>query len=323
MSFWFALSSGITTFTTILWSLLLISVSLYSGWSMQTITGNKLDKFLKQVKYCSTSVNGSPSGWCIGFGSTSYKGYGYIGVISSRGNDPKSKIQSFTFIGNKKMFEETEEERRIREKSLVKKGVSKIYTREGSIGYFYYTEGAYHYKKLQQKPEQQRAIEEIRKSFSSKEEEHESGYSVSFIYGLPGSGKSMVAEFLVQDLLKDHSEVHFVDTYNPTDPGDSFAGLYHKISPEADSPLVILLDEVDVIIEKIHHQKIEPHKNHIRQISDKCSWNKFFDEFDRLRYPHVYLVMTSNRSEGFINELDSSYIRNGRVDVKISFVDKD
>ena len=321
MSTLLAFSGTIATFITILWSLILVIVSTYSGWSLQTITGSKLDKFLKQINFCSATINGRPSGWCIGFQSTSYRGYSYIGVISVKSGESGSKIPSFTFIGNKKMFDDIEQEKKegksLTDQPLTKKGIGKIYPREGGVGWFDYMETNYHYKKLERKSEQQNAVEEIRKNFNLKTNEHDSGYCVSFIYGDPGSGKSMVAEFLVQDLLKDHSEVHFVDSYNPTDPGDNFAKLYNKIGPEKDSPLVILLDEIDILIEKIHYQRIEQHKNYVRQISDKCSWNKFFDEFDRLRYPYVYLVMTSNRSEKFISDLDASYIRPGRVDIKI------
>jgi hypothetical protein len=128
----------------------------------------------------------------------------------------------------------------------------------------------------------------------------------------------MIGEFLVQELLKTHNEVHFVDCYNPADAGDSFVRMYTKIGPTRDSPLVVLIDEVDILIEKIHYQRMLPHKQYIREICDKISWNKFFDNFDRLRYPFVYLVMTSNRTERFINELDASYIRNGRVGLKVA-----
>jgi hypothetical protein len=50
-------------------------------------------------------------------------------------------------------------------------------------------------------------------------------------------------------------------------------------------------------------------------IGDKAGWNKFLDEIDRGMFPHLVLVLTSNRDPAFIRALDPSYIREGRVDL--------
>jgi hypothetical protein len=39
------------------------------------------------------------------------------------------------------------------------------------------------------------------------------------------------------------------------------------------------------------------------------------DEIDRGMFPHLVLVLTSNRDPAFIRALDPSYIREGRVDL--------
>ena len=39
------------------------------------------------------------------------------------------------------------------------------------------------------------------------------------------------------------------------------------------------------------------------------------DTIQRGMYPNIILIMTSNRGPEFINSLDTSYIRKGRVDL--------
>lgn len=321
MSFWFAISSYIPAVSGLIFGLLLIAISHYFNWGIQSYRGLKVEKFIKQLKYSSNSSNGKRTGWCLGFGSSSYNGYKFIGYISET-LDQKSV---FTGLCNLKMLDGNEPNpfatpKEVKEVKQEEKEESKgqIYHREGGFGWFEYTKRDYHYKMLEPKASQKHIVEQICSNYKQTEDLHRVGCSVSFIHGEPGTGKSMIGEFLVQELLKVHKEVHFVDCFNPTDAGDPFAKMYTGIGPTKDSPLVVLLDEVDIIIENIHHQRILPHKNHVREVYDKVTWNKFFDNLDRLRYPFVYLVMTSNRTERFINELDASYIRDGRVGLKIS-----
>jgi hypothetical protein len=49
----------------------------------------------------------------------------------------------------------------------------------------------------------------------------------------------------------------------------------------------------------------------------KIDWNAFLDKFDMEYYPNIILILTSNKSIDYFNKLDSSYFRNGRVDLKI------
>ena len=77
--------------------------------------------------------------------------------------------------------------------------------------------------------------------------------------------------------------------------------------------MVVVLEEFDIMVQQIHHGKIQNHKYVPTNITDKPSWNQFFDRFDRKYYPWVILVLTSNVSPFVIDSLDSSYIREGRV----------
>lgn len=107
--------------------------------------------------------------------------------------------------------------------------------------------------------------------------------------------------------------VHLCNTFRPTDPGDQFARLYTQVTPTKQSPLIVVLDEVDIIITRIHKESLPPHHDLVRQMHDKNGYNGFFDDL-HWKYPHVIFLMTSNSTKEELDKLDTSYLRQGRVD---------
>lgn len=144
-------------------------------------------------------------------------------------------------------------------------------------------------------------------------------YSTTLVYGTPGTGKSMIGELMAQELLKrDHiNSVSYVDTFDPLTPNDTFYKLYSTIAPSKDRPMIVVLEEIDIILKKIHEGSILPHKTFPTPIIDKTSWNQFFDRFDRTLFPHVILLMTTNQPMSYFESLDNSYLRDGRCNLKI------
>ena len=142
-------------------------------------------------------------------------------------------------------------------------------------------------------------------------------YSIPILYGKSGNGKSVGSILLCNELLKTKKSVCLVDSFNPTDPGDSFIGLYNKINPTEDKPLVVVLEEVDIIIQKISNNEIKPHETIPIQIKNKTDWNTFLDRFDRKMYPYVILMLTTNKTMDYFDAIDTSYLRNGRTTLKI------
>jgi hypothetical protein len=134
-------------------------------------------------------------------------------------------------------------------------------------------------------------------------------HCVVYIHGPPGSGKSMIPI-----LFASRVKGSYCNTLKPWQPGDTLYGLYGDADPDEKSPLILSLDEVDAPLEKIH-AGITPHKSMPIMIGDKAGWNHMLDEIQRGLYPNLVLVLTSNKKPEFIDSLDTSYLRKGRVDL--------
>jgi Cdc6-like AAA superfamily ATPase len=103
-----------------------------------------------------------------------------------------------------------------------------------------------------------------------------------------------------------------VRTFNPTEPGDTMIQLIRDTEPDEQSPLIIMLDEADIMIRKITEHLIQPHKNIPIMVYDKISFNRFMD--DMMFYHNVILIMTSNEPKENIDAIDNSFLRKGRID---------
>ena len=139
---------------------------------------------------------------------------------------------------------------------------------------------------------------------------HKERSCVAFLHGPPGTGKSMVGL-----LLADSLGGKICSNLQPWQPGNTLVTLHNEASPTKERPLIVMIDEVDIALMKIHCGSITPHKNIPIAITDKSSWNRFLDEINRGMYPWTILLMTANRGPDFVRGLDPSYIRAGRVNI--------
>jgi DNA replication protein DnaC len=186
----------------------------------------------------------------------------------------------------------------------------KLYYRRGHYFYLSYQtrDLSFYEDKYQARPKQVEIIDQIITIYKEKNR------CVVYLYGAMGSGKSYISFLLAKEL-----KAHLCNSFNPTEPGDTLSNLYNEVLPDKDKPLIVVLDEFDVILINIHAQKIGQHKNIPVSVYNKQTWNRFMDDINLgIMYPNLILVMTSNVTPKVINELDPSYIRSGRVDLKLS-----
>lgn len=133
---------------------------------------------------------------------------------------------------------------------------------------------------------------------------------VSIISGIPNSGKSMIGYYLAKEL-----DGSYCNSFTPWEPNTHLINLIFDSKPTRKNPLIISFDEINVILNKIHYEKIEQNVKYRTTIVNKTGWNNFFDDINRGLYPNIIIVMTSNEPISEINKLDTSYIRSGRVDL--------
>jgi hypothetical protein len=176
-----------------------------------------------------------------------------------------------------------------------------ILQREGNFYNLSYKTKKRQIEKMTPTPKQLKVVNAVKRLVADQNR------AVVFVHGAPGSGKSILAALLAIDI-----DGTLCKTFNPCDPGDSLERML-EFMRDGSKP-IILIDEVDTLLRKIHRETIERHKNIPIQIRDKASWNKFLDD---MIFHKIIIIMTSNISRKKIAaELDGdgSYLRDGRVD---------
>lgn len=131
-----------------------------------------------------------------------------------------------------------------------------------------------------------------------------------FLSGEPGIGKTYFAYLMSQKL-----NCYLCDVYNPYEPSSNFNEIYSMSKINSSKPLIVILDEIDVLIEKIHNKAINEHKKFSKEIYNKTSWNKFMDKIEYGMYPYVIFIMTSNKKKKQIDFFDNCYLRDGRINI--------
>jgi len=137
---------------------------------------------------------------------------------------------------------------------------------------------------------------------------------VSYIYGNIGLGKTFMAYLLCNEI-----NGMLCDSFNPCEPGDYIQDIYSHVNPTCENPFVLILDEVDILLKNIHCNKIEKHKNIPTQIYNKNTWNNFLDKIELGLYPYMLVLLCSNKNKEYIDNMDHSYLRKGRVNVYCEF----
>ena len=307
----------------ITWSIGFILISIIGvGINLYKVSGYRLEQFRKTITHASIWNNDEPEGWVAGrwfFGylHKSESGRGNINyelyLVCTRRfyNIRIIKIEDSAETGATGATGATSNNEKGKKKFIT------FYTLEGNT---YYNRNYFNrplaLTTLEPRSSQSAIVKKLRAEYDAK------GYAVALLHGAPGTGKSMVPYFLAKRLLeesKEISKVSLVDSFNPFQPGDYFNSLYNKVSPSKDSPLIVVIEEIDMPVSKMHDGTLTPHRDIPTQITNKTDWNQFFDRFDRLQYPYIYFIITTNKPASYFDELDASYMRRGRVNIKCGF----
>jgi len=180
-----------------------------------------------------------------------------------------------------------------------------IYNRYGSYSNFNYSRLLLNLKNLEPLLCQEPVLYEIVSEYKRKEQ------VVVFIEGVPCSGKSSIGYLVAKQI-----NASFCHTFNPTVPGDNFNNLITQIRENdiaKESPIVVVLEEIDILLYNIHHNKLVENPKISISVKDKSSWCSFLD--DMFLYQNIVLIMTSNKSKSEIDMMDSAYLRKGRVNL--------
>ena len=256
-----------------------------------------------RLKTCSHTTDGG-KGYGYSFG------YWYILYISDGQDDVKSVYMVATADSYNKLTEEIKGE----DKSLFEQGWKPpqiteqtkitVIERSGSYSNVWFRRRD---REAKDKPigKQANIVSKIIEDYMKRR------HTVAFIHGKPGTGKSMVGILVANEFSS-----YFCNTLKPWQPGDTLGYLISEVEPKPQKPLVIVFDEIDMTLTKIHNG-IEPHKHIPIAVEDKSGWNHMLDSIQRGMYPNIILIITSNHGPKFIESLDPSYIRKGRVDIRL------
>jgi len=246
-----------------------------------------------------------PSGIFLGFQSIGYYNVG------SRNEGTSSRIHLVTTPAIFNLLIKNDENVYSCEKGetvITEKKRVQMYTVCGSYADLYYASRYIDVTSLVPRGQQNEIVSKIKDIFNTK------GRATIFLHGASGTGKSTVGFLLAKEL-----EASFCHTFNPTSPNHNLNRLA-QIADLSETPLIVVIEEVDTMIHEIHANRIPLHREMQITIYNKSTYNTFMD--DMFFFKNMILIMTSNTSYEAISEMDPSYLRKGRVDACYSMMTK-
>jgi hypothetical protein len=282
--------------------MLVIGVLLLAmSWKIKcyTLSNDDMRRFQNKAYIGTQVVDGKPAGviigkWFIGWTNSPERGRCTMKVFSL--------VSSHDLIC--KVFNEV-----VRDNESPKK-FSRYY-RDGGFDNLYYPRNPVDITLNGERPFQTTVIDKIVDIFGKKDN------AVVLLAGPPGCGKSAVYKQLIRRLSTTKKmKCSFTNEYRMCDPGDKFSSLYSTVSPDDESPLIVLLDEIDGVLKRIGGNGILQHLKFPIEVKNKTEWNSFFDGVDSGFYKNTIFLLTTNLTLAQIDDIDPSYTRGGRCDAR-------
>ena len=149
---------------------------------------------------------------------------------------------------------------------------------------------------------QQRIFEMIQECYQAK------GFASVFVSGNVGTGKTLLAYAICQELGG------LIIDFDPTIPSQTLDNVYMAGDKSKDNPLILLLDECDVLLQRVH-AGIPDNKHYVTPVRNKTDFTAMMDRFQLGCFPFCIMVFISNRSKDEISAMDPAYLRPGRINV--------
>lgn len=290
----------LSSILSITWSLIFLISGIFNI-SIFKISGQKMQIFLREVKYASMWCNDEPEAWILGFW--------YIGFINKITEHGCMKTELFILCARN--FYNINIVKKLDSEANKNKFVFTLYEKEGNAYWNQsYTQREMPCIMLKPRKYQIDIITKIHQDFINRT------HTVVLLYGDPGRGKSIIPHLLIKSMIHQYDKITLTDNFNPFLPGEKLINLYNKVTPTKKKPLIIVIEEIDIMINKIHTNNIYQHRDIPTLITSKVDWNMFLDRFDRKLYENVILIMTTNKPIEYFDDLDPSYMRENRVNIK-------
>ncbi len=255
------------------------------------VTNALMKKISNHIIYTEVTHNNGrnhPSGLFIG---KNY--YGYIEIKDGTTITLYTKEETYDSLMEQ---EELPPVQTIEHKAIIKNKIN-VFIRKGSYRNLYYSSMRLDLSHINPIGEQQSVIDSIKNIYTK------NGHASVFINGVAGAGKSTIGYLLAKEL-----NGSYCHTFNPTEPGDYLSNLMVDIN--VDDPVIIVIEEVDVMIQKID-KGLDKNNEIPIEIYNKTTWNNFMDD---LIFYKIILIFTSNTTKKELDKIDSSYLRKGRID---------
>lgn len=310
----FGIGIALNSLMQFLWSFPLLILGMFRVF-LFFVDGGDLLKFEQKIKIASMWGKDGPQcivmgRWFIGY--ITQQNISYYGESYTRRH--MYILCTSSYYNNHVMITDT----KLNESLATLNSAFKFYIRDNETYYnLGYNTGIIHnIMKRTPSEKQKQVVDDVLDIFEEKRK------CVAFLYGPPCTKKTATARFVAQRLLLNQYNVHMVDTFNPTDPGDTLEKLYTRTCQSDKDILLIVFDEIDIMINRIHEQKVAKPEIHVPiSVETKEGWNRMLDSLNPFMpaYVNVIIIMTTNKTPRDIEALDAAYLEESRIDLKVHF----